>query len=322
MLKGIDYMKKRFTFLLLGLSVSLVFLYTVTPVSTLFHYLIKTERSMASLDVNRVKVGELEIEYLRGGSGPQLVLLHGFGADKDNWNRLSGYLVDQFDVIAIDLPGFGNSTKNIALDYDVASQVDRLHRITAAIGLEKFSLAGSSMGGYIAGNFAAQYPNSVDKLWLISPFGVEGAQFSDMFAATKKGLAPIVLPKTEAEFSALFDFLFVEPPFIPSPIIRYLASQVSENIAINSKIFEQIHRMKNGEPHPDLPLDKVLNNYKGPVLVMWGDKDRVLHVSGASVLKQVIPHARLAVMTDVGHLPMVEVPSATAESFLTFTNAH
>lgn len=308
--------------LVLSLSVFVLismFTYIITPVSTLFQYLVNAERSIAGLTVERIKIDELDIEYLRGGSGPPLVLLHGFGADKDNWNRISRYLVHDFDVIAIDLPGFGNSTKNIELDYDVHSQVKRLKRITDALNLTEFSLAGSSMGGYIAGNFAVQYPNTVQHLWLISPFGVENAQLSEMFLATKKGLNPMVLPRTDEEFMALFDFLFVDPPYIPSPIVSHLASEAAKRIEINAKIFQQIHRMQNGVPHPDLPLDKALEDYSGPVLISWGDKDRVLHLSGALVLQQVVPKAKLEIMSNVGHLPMMEVPSTAAESFLSFT---
>lgn len=314
-------MKKILLLSFSGFVLIAIIAYAVTPIPTLFRYIANAERSMAGLQLKQIQVGELDIEYLRGGTGPPLVLLHGFGADKDNWVRISGDLVSDFDVIAIDLPGFGNSTQNIALDYDVLSQVKRVKRITEALNLTEFNLAGSSMGGYIAGNFAAQYPNTVEHLWLVSPFGVEGSEVSEMFAATKKGLNPMVLPRTEAEFMDLLDFLFVEPPFIPSPIVRHLAGKAKERVEINTKIFEQIHRMKNGEPHPDLPLDSVLENYSGSVLITWGEQDRVLHVSGASVLKQVIPHAQLDIAPNVGHLPMVETPSETAQSFLSFATS-
>ncbi|MBD1557836.1 alpha/beta hydrolase [Vibrio sp. S9_S30] len=315
-------MKTILSLSLAGFIVITIIAYAVTPVPTLFRYIASAERSMAGLELKQVNVGELDIEYLRGGSGPTLVLLHGFGADKDNWIRLSGELVKDFDVIALDLPGFGNSTQSMALDYDVRSQVERVKQITEALNLAEFSLAGSSMGGYIAGNFAAQYPNAIEHLWLISPFGVENSEASEMFTATKKGENPMVLPRTEAEFLDLLDFLFVDPPFIPSPIVKHLASKAKERVEINTKIFEQIHRMKNGEPHPDLPLDRTLVNYSGPVLITWGEQDRVLHVSGASVLKQIIPHAQLDIVPNVGHLPMVETPSATAQSFLSFAEEH
>lgn len=314
-------MKKYLALGILGLIATMAILYAVTPVSTLYQYLIATERSIAHLEVKRLNVDELEIEYLRGGSGPTLVLLHGFGADKDNWSRIARYLVDDFDVIAIDLPGFGNSTKDISLNYDVGSQVARLKRITDVLGLDTFSIAGSSMGGYIAGNFAAKYPEAVKNLWLISPLGVEGAQASEMFIATQHGAAPVVLPRTEAEFSALLDALFVEAPFIPSPVVSYLSAEAVESVELNSKIFEQIHRMRDGKPHPDAPLDTVLTHYTGPVLITWGDKDRVLHVSGAAVLKGVVPQARVNILVDVGHLPMVESPDVTADAFLAFVAA-
>lgn len=292
--------------------------YVVIPNVTLFNYLVKAERSIAGLELEQVIVDDLHIEYLRGGKGDPLVLLHGFGADKDNWNRIARHLSGKFEIIALDIPGFGNSTKDIDLDYDVSSQVRRLNKITADLGLTNFNLAGSSMGGYIAGNFAAQYPDKVNKLWLISPFGVAKSQTSEMFAAVRNGESPVVLARTDAEFTKLFNFLFVEPPFVPAPVVNHLAAQASLSADLNSKIFEQIHRMENGQPHPDLPLDKVMKQYTGPVLITWGQNDRVLHVSGAQVLKQIIPQAQIDVMQNVGHLPMVEQPKISAESFVTF----
>jgi pimeloyl-ACP methyl ester carboxylesterase len=273
---------------------------------------------MADLEVKHIKVDDLQIEYLQGGSGEPLVLLHGFGADKDNWTRIARHLVDEFNVIAIDLPGFGNSTQSMELDYDVQSQVARLKQITTALGLKTFNLAGSSMGGYIAGNFAAQYPDLVENLWLISPLGVERAQPSEMFTAMQQGHNPMVLPRNNAEFNALFDFLFVDVPFVPSSIVNHLATQASERIEIKTKIFNQLHVMKNGLPRLEQPLDTTLADYTGSVLVLWGEEDRVLHVSGATVLAQSIPNAELDIMPNIGHLPMLEAPVESAESFIAF----
>ena len=311
--------KKSFSAFLV-LILLLLCAYVIVPSSTLFQYMISAERSIAGLKLQRLKTETLEIEYLRGGTGTTLVVLHGFGADKDNWNRLSGYLTDHFDVVAIDLPGFGNSTSNINLEYDVFSQVSRLNDILNALEIDKMHLAGSSMGGYIAGNYAAQFPDKVNKLWLISPFGVMNSEICEMFSAVKNGHNPVVLPRTESEFQQLFDFLFVEPPFIPETIIKHLASKAKERVEINTKIFDQIHRMSNGVPQPDSPLDLVLKSYNGSVLVLWGNNDRVLHVSGAEVLKQVIPKATISIMKNVGHLPMMERPKETADLFLTFAS--
>jgi abhydrolase domain-containing protein 6 len=116
----------------------------------------------------------------------------------------------------------------------------------------------------------------------------------------------------------LLGYLFVNPPYIPSPILDHLAAESELNFDVNEKAFDQIHRMKSGTPHPELPLEKVLASYKGPVLISWGKRDRILHWSGSLALKKAIPHARIEIMNNIGHLPMVESPAKAAMSFLSF----
>lgn len=304
------------TFIVLTLSVTA--LIALTPTSKLFELITKVERQFSGLSSHTIKLEDVTIKYLRGGRGEPLIMLHGFGADKDNWTRIAKHLSKHYDVIALDIPGFGESTQTLALDYDVFSQVRRLESFANALNIEQFHLAGSSMGGYIAGNFAAKRAEKVKTLWLISPFGVMTAEPSEMFIAVKNGANPAVLPRNETEFSDLFDFLFVEPPFIPSPIVTHLAQKSAERVIINTKIFEQMHRMKDNRPYPDSPLEQALVDYKGKVLVTWGDKDRVLHVDGASVLSSILPQAAIDIMKDVGHLPMLEKPQSSAQTFIAF----
>lgn len=291
-------------------------MYIITPTATLFKFLISIERSIARLYVNRLTIDDVEIEYLRGGSGEPLLLLHGFGGDKDHWNRIAGYLGDHFDVIAIDLPGFGNSSGEITQDYDVKSQISRLKKIVDALELTEFHLTGSSMGGYLAGHFAAMYPNQIKNLWLISPLGVENSDESEMFKVINAGLHPIILPRTGSEFNALFANLFVKRPFVPSVVIAHLATMAEQRIDLNTKIFNQIHPINHDGTYSALSLEKALHNYQGTVLITWGNKDRILDVSGALGLKQVLPDAHIDILNNVGHLPMLEQPFNTAQPFI------
>lgn len=308
--------------IMIGLLILLcVVMYVITPTSTLYQFLLSIERSIARLYLARLQVDEQSIEYLRGGSGEPLLLLHGFGADKDHWNRIAGNLGDHFDVIAIDLPGFGNSSHEIQHDYDVQNQVRRLKKIVDALGLTQFHLAGSSMGGYIAGNFAATYPNYIKNLWLISPLGVENSAHSEMFKAMKAGQQPWVLPRTPSEFNVLYSHLFVKKPFVPSVVLNHLGTIAEQRLALNSKIFSQIHSIEHGEPTFNKPLDSVLQHYSSNVFITWGDQDRILHVSGAHGLKQVLPHAHIDIQNNVGHLPMLEQPLKTAQPFIRFCEA-
>ncbi|WDD98548.1 alpha/beta fold hydrolase [Thalassomonas actiniarum] len=306
-------MMKILAYISAGLLCLWLILTFLIPNERLFQLSIAAERYFAGLTVHKVQVGELEIEYLRGGQGPKLLLLHGFGADKDNWNRLAHHLTKSFDVIAPDLPGFGNSSKDASLDYDALPQAKRLKQFTDALGISTFHLAGNSMGGYIAGNFAVLYPESVQSLMLLAPFGVTGAQSSEMFIELAQGKSPRVLVENKEQFRQLLEVVFVEPPFIPQAIVDHLAQQAEQSLALNTRIFHQIHHLDQGVPQPSSPLNRVLKGYAAPTLVLWGDKDRVLDVSGAEVLKPLLVNPRIEVMANVGHLPMIEVPGQTAD---------
>jgi pimeloyl-ACP methyl ester carboxylesterase len=292
--------------------------YILTPAAKLYRFVLKAERKRAKLIVKHIRIGETSLEYSRGGKGMPLLLLHGFGADKDNWNRIAPYLTRHYDVIALDLPGFGNSSKDISAQYGVAEQVERLHEFTQALGLRRLHIAGNSMGGYIAGNYAAQFPEQIESLWLLNPLGIVHSELSEMFTSLKKGERPIVLARNKEEFKQLFQFLFVHPPFLPGKIVHYLGEQAELNANLNSKIFQHIHRMDKGSPNFEAPLDNVLEGYSGPLLVTWGEKDRVLHSSGAQALKNTVPQATISMMKEVGHLPMLERPKQTADAFNAF----
>ena len=130
------------------------------------------ERGLADIEQRSLDIGTLHMEYLEGGQGDVLVLLHGFGGDKDNWTRVAKYLTPHFRVVAPDLPGFGDSSKDLEAIYTVASQVDRLHAFLSALDIQAFHLGGNSMGGYIAGFYTVKFPREVLSLWLLAPGGV------------------------------------------------------------------------------------------------------------------------------------------------------
>ena len=98
----------------------------------------------------------------------------GSGADKDNWDRFAKRLTGSYRVIAPDVPGFGDSSKIPGAKYDMQTQVMRVHEFVRAIGLKKFHIAGNSMGGLIAGMYAASYPEDVLTLGLFDAGRGEG----------------------------------------------------------------------------------------------------------------------------------------------------
>ena len=106
---------------------------------TVFNLLVKAERSAGGLKQHRIDVQGRHFAYLEGGTGDVVVLLHGFGANKDNWTRMARYLTPHFRVIAPDLTGFGESSPDPGDDYSINVQARRVNDFVRALGIHVIS---------------------------------------------------------------------------------------------------------------------------------------------------------------------------------------
>jgi len=271
------------------------------------------ERRAGGLNQHSINVDGLRIAYLEGGKGDALVLLHGFGANKDNWTRFAKHLTPHFRVIAPDLPGFGESSAHPEADYTIRVQVERVKALVRALRITSLHLGGSSMGGNIAGAYASNYAEEVKSLLLLAPGGVTSAEPSEMFRRLREGKPNPLVAKSAEDYEHLLDFVFVKRPFMPRAIKKYLIQEAIEHQPLNSKIFKQLLSSRDVPP-----LEVLLNGLPIPTLIVWGAHDRVLHVSGAKILEAVMPKAKAEVMDAVGHLPMIEKPKETARMYLSF----
>lgn len=306
-------------FYILGLILILVVLaYFITPSDKLFKFTQNLERSSSNLNRKAVSIAEGDVVYLesKNKSLPTLLLIHGFGANKDNWTRISKYLSGKYHIIALDLPGFGESFKSPDLEYGILAQVARVNEFVKAINVSNFHIAGSSMGGLIAANYAVNYPSDVKTLWLLNTLGVASAPLSEMAELIKQGNSPMLIVKNTSDFDELLNFLFHKKPYMPKFAKHYLAKEAISNAGNNSKIFSEIRKVN--DENSTINLEKILVNFSKPLLVTWGDKDRVLHYKGAEVLAAMLTQAQIKIMTDIGHLPMLETPKVTAQIFIKF----
>src|SRR5205807_828616 len=115
------------------------------------------------------------IHYSEAGKGPAVILLHGLGASKEVWMPTFGPLAAKYHVFAIDQIGFGHSDKPL-LDYKIATFADFLYGFMQAESIDKATLVGNSLGGWIATDFAVQHPAMVDKLVLVDSAGIPWQQ--------------------------------------------------------------------------------------------------------------------------------------------------
>lgn len=292
-------------------TAALILLLTLTAGCSrqqIYETVIGWERDSAGLAPDSITIDGQEVVFLRNQSasdGPALVLVHGFGANKDNWLRMAGELTADYNVYVIDLPGHGESDKSLDRDYGVQSQVAVLRHFAQTLSLGRVHWAGNSMGGGIIAFLAQQHPEQTASLTLLSPAGIFRYP-SELDEALKRGNNPLIV-KEPGDFDELMDFVLEKRPFIPWPIPGVLEQRAMENQAVNEKIFADIRASAE-----DYDLASLLTDIRAPTLILWGERDRVLDVRNARVFQQQIPDARLQVLEGVGHVPMLEEPEATA----------
>lgn len=122
-------------------------------------------------DSRFVAVGALRLHFKRSGSGRALLLLHGSGSSIHGFERVAERLSTSFDVITLDLPGFGLTGPRSDRDYRVSTYVDTVAGFMTELGLERFSVVGNSLGGNIGWNLALAVPSRVENLVLINATG-------------------------------------------------------------------------------------------------------------------------------------------------------
>ena len=280
----------------------------------LFDLWLGWERSQAKLIRKQMAIDEGTVIYLEGGYGPTLVLLHGFGADKDSWNQLASRLIDNFHLIVVDIPGFGESfsPKN---RFNIESQVQRLIQFFIRKDLHNINLIGNSYGGYLSAILAKQYPAMISKCVLISPLGVQSSPLTTTFIDVVNGKWPLLLPRNESEFIQLFDTCFFNKPMIPTFFLKQIFNRNLNKNNIHQSIFFNTHIIVNGELHFSQSLEDTLTDINIPIHVMWGDNDAILAFQGMTILADLNnTNITFEGLKNVGHLPQLEIPKQLSHS--------
>lgn len=251
--------------------------------------------------------------YLEGGSGETLVLIHGFGGDKDNFTRMARFLTPHYRVLCPDLPGFGDASRHADADYAIAAQVERLRAYLDQVAPGRVHLGGNSMGGFIAAQFAATYPQRVASLWLLDAAGTEAAQGSDILRGYRDTGAMPLLVRQPADFATLIASATHHAPFLPYCVRTALGRRAAADFALHSRIMQQLATAPL--------LEQQYRQLATPALIVWGDCDRILHPSGAAALQALFRNNRVLLMPGIGHLPMLEAPRRSAQDYLDFRRA-
>lgn len=274
---------------------------------------VNAERSASGLQYESVVIDNETWHYLDGGSedAEVLLLIHGFGGDKDNWTRFARSLTNNYRVIAPDLPGFGESVWHPDRDYSLFPQRDRIHDFLRALNIETVHLAGNSMGGNLAALYTHRYPQQVKSLALLNNSGVSAPVENEFQRAMANGENWLIIDSKE-DFDSLLAFVAYKKPFLPWPAKDVFAQRAVDHAHSNRSILASYRGDRSAG------LEPILEEIAAPVLIIWGEFDRILDVSSVDVMRPLMPQAEVVIMRDTGHIPMVERPSQTASLYRAF----
>jgi len=262
------------------------------------------------------------VTYAQAGSGPVLLLIHGMGGTFENWQAVIEPLARQHTVLAPDLPGHGASAPG-AGDYSIGALAAGLRDLLIALGHERATLVGHSLGGGIAMQFAYQFPEMTERLVLVSSGGL-GPEVSPVLRAAALPGANLFIAATAgpgrtvgSALARVLAAVGLRPNADVAEVLRGYASLADPDrraaflATLRSVIHTGGQRVHAG--------DRLYLAEGMPVLIIWGERDPIIPRHHGENAHEAIPASQLEVFDGVGHLPQIEAPErfiAVLERFI------
>jgi pimeloyl-ACP methyl ester carboxylesterase len=256
------------------------------------------------------KVDGLSIAYRMAGTGPPLVLLHGFLCDSRCWRTQLTGLADQLMLVAWDAPGAGASS-DPPESFTVTDWAQILAEFLDGIGFARAHFLGLSWGGMLAQELYRLYPACIDHLVLV-----------DTYAGWKGSLPEEMVEKRRArcyrDASRPKDEVVAE--WVPTEFFMNASEELTAEMAAVVADFHPLGFRLMAKALADVDTSSVLETIKAPTLLLWGDGDRRSPLSVAERFHTVIPNSKLEVIPGAGHVCNMEKPgdfNASVRRFLT-----
>ena len=277
---------------------------------------------MSELESRTVTLHGRAVTYAQAGSGPVLLLIHGMAGTYENWREVIEPLARHHTVVAPDLPGHGTSAPG-AGDYSLGALAAGLRDLLVALGHERATLVGHSLGGGIAMQFAYQFPEMTDRLVLVSSGGL-GPEVSPVLRAAALPGADLFIAATAGPGRAVASALGrglaaigLRPNADVAEVARGYASLVDpQRRAAFLATLRAVVGTSGQRVHAG---DRLYLAAGVPVLIIWGERDPMIPAHHGESAHEAIAGSRLEIFEDVGHLPQLEVPGrfvAALERFL------
>ncbi len=262
-----------------------------------------------------VSVHGRSVSFLEAGDGPLVLLVHGMAGTARNWDAVIEPLALHNKVVAPDFPGHGESEPGGG-DYSLGSLASGLRDLMIALGRDRATLVGHSLGGGVALQFTYQFPELVERLVLVSSGGL-GPEVGAILRAAALPGADLFLRATAAPGSAAGSWISgalgkvgLRPNADLAEVGRAYASLAD---ADRRKAFlSTLHAVVDTDGQRVAALDRLYLAEDLPVLIVWGERDPIIPVAHGRAAHAQMPGSRLEVFPGIGHIPQLEAPGRFA----------
>ena len=264
--------------------------------------------------------------FIKQGSGPALLLLHGLGCDHTTWLPVVAALSRRYTVIAPDLLGHGLSAKPRA-DYSVGGYANGMRDLLTVLGIDKVTVVGHSFGGGVAMQFAYQFPERTERMVLVAPGGL-GPEVSPAIRA-------ITLPGFHQVMGVL---TLPGLRHLTKASLRALATSGMTKARDLDEVAEIVDSFKDPRSRRAIRhvvsavvdwrgqivtmVDRAYLTQAMPMCVIWGTDDAVIPVRHAGIAAELAPGATVEVIANAGHFPHKDHPQRFVKIVDEFIRMH
>lgn len=266
-----------------------------------------------------LEIDGMQVHFRDEGKGFPIVLIHGTASSLHTWDDWTKDLKKSHRVIRMDLPAFGITGPNTTGDYSINGYTRFFNQFIEKLKIEKFHLAGNSLGGNIAWNYAAEYPQKIEKLILVDASGLP----------TNKPQPSVFKMAKTPLLSSLF--LYVTPKFF---IKKNIKEVYADETKITDDLITRYHKMALRVGNREAFIDRAridfklgskanftkLKSIQTPTLLIWGAQDTWIPLDNGKRMQNVIEHSKLVVLENSGHVPMEESPKESLAILYEFIN--
>ncbi len=274
------------------------------------------------MQMRELTIHEQRVTYRTAGEGPLVLLIHGMAGSATTWKQVMPRLSERFTVVAPDLLGHGRSDKP-AGDYSLGSFASLLRDLLVALGHERATVVGQSLGGGVAMQFSYQYPERCERLVLVGSGGL-GREVNPLlrFLSLPGSEAVLRLGCAASVRGAIHSVgrLASRVGLRPAPVVAELWRSYTSlaDDATRRAFLRTLRAVVDPRGQAVSAANRLHLAGEVPTLIVWGDADPIIPVEHAHAAHASIPGSRLEIFEGIGHYPHCEAPERFVEVLTEF----